>query len=247
VLAAATLRGLELAPFDMAMLAHRAEFEFVGVPCGIMDQTVSMCAREGHALFLDCRTKQTEHVPLDLGAAGLELLVIDTRAPHRLNDGAYAERRAACEAAAHQLGVTALRDAALDNLDGQRATLEPTAFRRAKHVTTENARVLEAVEHLRSKNPERLGPLLNASHASLRDDFEVTVPELDVAQAAALTAGALGARMVGGGFGGCILVLTKAGTTDTVVEAVVDEFLAHGFTAPLPYAVSTAAGARQVI
>lgn len=246
VLAAASLSGLKLAPFELAMLAHRAEYEFVGMPCGIMDQTVSMCARQGHALFLDCRTKQTQHVPLDLEAADLDLAVIDTRAPHHLNDGAYAERRAACEAAARQLGVPALRDASLDDLERQRASLEPTAFRRAKHVATENARVLEAVELLRLQNPAGLAPLFNASHASLRDDFEVTVPELDVAQAAALAAGALGARMVGGGFGGCILVLTQAGTSGVVLDAVANEFRANGFAAPQPYEVRSGAGARRV-
>ncbi len=247
VLGAMSLQGRELAAFEMAMLAHRAEFEFVGMPCGIMDQSVSMCAQEDHALFLDCRTKQTEQIPIDLGAADLELLVIDTRAPHRLNDGAYAERRAACEQAAQQLQVPALRDATLDDLQAQGDRLSHTALKRARHVISENDRVLQAVKHLRASEPQALAELINASHASLRDDFEVTVPELDVAQETAVEAGAVGARMVGGGFGGSVLALLRSGAADRVTQSVEKAFDEHGFAPPKAYAVEIGPGARRLL
>ncbi len=246
VLATTTLTGTALEPFEMAMLAHRAEFDFVGVPCGIMDQTISMCGQKGHALFLDCRTKTTEQLPLSLESRGLELLVIDTCAPHQLNDGAYAERRKACEQAAEKLGVVALRDATLDDLRTRAAMLDPVAVKRARHVITENERVMLAAQHLRAGDPAALAPLLNASHASLRDDFEVTVPELDIAQETALRAGALGARMVGGGFGGCILALVQTGHSSDVAAAVSSAFSERGFNPPKPHPVSVAQGARRL-
>ena len=205
-LAGLTERELPLA--DRPALAQRAERDYVGVPCGIMDQTAALLGRPGHALFLDCRTGAVEHVRFDPPAAGLALQVIDTGAPHLLVTGEYAERRAACARAAASLGVPALRDATLADLD---RLPDPVLRRRARHVVTENRRVLDTVALLRAGRIRQIGPLLSASHASLRDDFEVSTPELDRAAAAAEAAGALGARMTGAGFGGSVIALAETG------------------------------------
>jgi galactokinase len=225
-------------------LAQRAENAYVGMPCGIMDQSAATLCREGHALFLDCRSQRVEHVPFGIADAGLATLVIDTRAPHRLVTGEYAQRRATCEAAARALGVVALRD--VEDLDAALAALpDEVSRRRVRHVVTENDRVRRTVDLLRAGRPEATGPLLDASHASLRDDYEVTVPELDVAVEAAVAAGALGARMTGGGFGGCVIALVRASQADAVAGAVTDAFAGRGFTPPVAFVATPAAGVRR--
>jgi galactokinase len=229
----------------LARLARRAEVEAVGMPCGIMDQMVSMLARAGHALFLDTRTLAVEHLPLDLDGNGLRLLVIDTRASHRLVEGAYAERHAAVAAAARTLGVPALRDATLEQARSATELGEP-GLRRARHVVSENARVLEAVELLRAGALGRLGPLLAASHASLRDDFEVSCPELDTAVEAAVSSGAVGARMTGAGFGGSALALVPEDLIELVTGSVRGAFAGAGFGAPEVLAVSPVGGASRL-
>lgn len=226
-------------------MARRAENGYVGVPCGIMDQTAATFGRAGHALFLDCRSLAIEHVPFDLTAAGLAMVIINTRAPHRLVGGEYAERRATCESAARKLGVRALRDvadagAALD------ALADVVSRRRVRHVVTENERVHRTVALLRAGRPVEIGPLLSASHASLRDDFEVTVPELDVAAEAAESAGALGARMTGGGFGGCVIALVDLGLVDHVIDAVAKAFAVRGFRPPDAFVTTPAAGVGPI-
>ncbi len=243
--------GLGLTRGELARLAQRAENGFVGVPSGAMDQLAAMLCRAGAALFLDIRGDGTgpaaEQVPLDLAAAGLAILGIDTRSPHQLVDGEYADRRRSCEAAAAALGVPALRDVDLADLDAALARLtDGVQRRRARHVVTENDRVLRAVELLRSGQVAGIGPLLTASHASLRDDFEVTVPQLDTAVDAALSAGALGARMTGGGFGGCVLALLPAGdAAESGLRAAVDAaYTAAGFTLPGYFAAIPSAGAH---
>jgi len=238
--ALADLGGLDLPIEARPALAQRAENVYVGMPCGVLDQSASVLCRAGYALFLDCRTMAAEHVPFDLAAEGLSILVIDTKAPHRLVDGEYAARRAACEQAAAALGVAALRDATPADL----ARLsDPLLVRRARHAITENQRVLDTVDLLRSGRHREIGPLMTASHASLRDDFEVTVPELDVAVAAALAAGAYGARMTGGGFGGCVIALIDADKADAVTEAVAKAFADHGFGVPAAFRAGPSAGA----
>jgi galactokinase len=232
------LAGLALAVPDRPALAQRAENDFVGVPCGIMDQSAAVLCRAGHALFLDCRSGAVDHVPFHA-----TLLVIDTRAPHRLVTGEYATRRAACEQAARALRLPALRDASLADLD---RLDDPVVRRRARHVVTENQRVLDAVRLLRSGSVAEIGPLLSASHASLRDDYEVTVPELDVAAEAAEAAGAYGARMTGGGFGGCVIALVDASAADSVAAAAVDAFAARSFTAPATFVAHPSPGAIRV-
>jgi galactokinase len=244
--ALADLAGAGLDRPTLARLARRAENEVVGVPSGAMDQMVAMLGRAGHALFLDTRSLETEQVPLPLEAAGLRLVVIDTRAGHRLVDGAYADRRAACEAAAATLGVPALRDATPEQVEAAAAALGDPGLRRARHVVTENARVLAAVELLRAGALDRLGPLLAASHASLRDDYEVSSPELDTAVAAAVDAGAVGARMTGAGFGGSAIALVPADRVGPVADRVGTAFAAAGFAAPEVAAVTPSDGARRL-
>jgi galactokinase len=230
----------------LATVARRAENEVVGVPSGAMDQMISMLGRAGHALFLDTRSLEVEQVPFRPETAGLRLVVIDTRAGHRLVDGAYADRRAACQAAAAALGVPALRDATLEQVEAAAGVLGHHGLRRARHVVTENARVLEAVELLRTGQLWRLGPLLAASHASLRDDFEVSSPELDTAVEAAAGAGAVGARMTGAGFGGSALALVPAGLVRRVADRVGVAFADAGLAAPEVFAVTPSDGARRV-
>jgi galactokinase len=242
------LAALDLDATALALQARRAENLFVGAPTGVMDQMAAMHARQGHLLFLDTRSLAVEHVPFDLQSHGLALLVVDTRAPHALVDSEYATRRATCEAAARMLNVTALRDIAPTDLSVALPALpDDVSRRRVRHVVTENARVLEVVAILRSgADPHDIGPLLTASHVSLRDDFEVTVPQLDVAVDAALTAGASGARMTGGGFGGCIIALTERTETDHVVAGVVDAFADAGFDPPASFVVAPSDGARRL-
>jgi len=241
----ADLDDLVVEPMERARLARRAENAFVGAPTGQMDQAASTLCQAGHALFFDCRTFEVEQVPLDLAAAGLELLVLDTRTPHALVDSEYASRRASCEAAAQLLGVSALRDvtdvdAALTQLDDE------TMRRRVRHVVTENQRVLKASERLQAKDYVGLAPLLDASHASMRDDFEITVPTVDLAVETAKQAGAYGARMTGGGFGGCIIALVDAGRADEVATAIGEAFAASGYGPPAHFVGIPSAGAARL-
>ncbi|MEV4488980.1 galactokinase [Micromonospora coxensis] len=241
------LGGLDLPAERRPRLAQRAENAYVGAPTGIMDQSAVIRCREGHALFLDCRTETVEHIPFDLDAAGLAMLVVDSRAPHRHADGEYASRRKSCEAAASALGVPALRDVAVADLDAALGRLpDDETRRRVRHVVTEDQRVLDTVALLRAGRVRETGPLLTASHASMRDDFEITVPEIDTAVEAALAAGALGARMTGGGFGGCVLALVEAASADAVADAVTRAYAERGFTAPRHVTVLPAPGATRL-
>jgi galactokinase len=257
LVAMAELWGMSRQRLELARLAQRAEIEIAGVPCGLMDQLTSMCAEPAHALCLDFRSLHVEPLPLPLAAAGLGLLVLDTRSPHQLADGDYAERRAACQEASGILGVRALRDATPELLLAAGPRLGGKLGRRARHVVTENARVLSAVAALREAGQgpaaqsraalARLGPILSASHASLRDDFEVTVPRLDVAAAVAERAGALGARMIGGGFGGSVLALVREAELDAVASAVSAAFLEQGWEAPSAFHARAGAGAGRLL
>ncbi len=244
-LAVTELSGVELDRRALARIAQRAENEFVGMPCGIMDQSASLLARERHALLLDTRSLATEHIPFDLAPAGLTLLVVDTKAPHRLVDGEYAARRRDCHRAAELLGVPALRDLAAADLGGAARDLPDRLTRRVRHVVAENARVARVADLLRADRTREIGPLLTESHASLRDDYEVTVPELDVAVEALLAAGALGARMTGGGFGGCVIALVEEAAVEACTTAVREAFSGHGFAEPECWTATAAAGARR--
>lgn len=208
-------------PEDLARLAQRAENDFVGVPCGLMDQMVAMTATAGHALFLDVRSGATEQIPLDPERSGMALLVIDTHVRHSLADGAYRDRRNACSEAAGRLGLPNLRELEPAQMDRALRALagEPALARRVRHVVTEQARTVEAAHLLRSGRLTDIGPLLDASHRSLRDDFEVSTPELDAVVEAARAAGAVGARLTGGGFGGCAIALVPDPSVPAVAEA----------------------------
>ena len=217
---------------ELARLTQKAENQYVGVPCGIMDQSVSLMATQGSALLLDCSDLTTKNIPFDVASSGLELLIIDTQAHHALTDGGYAERRASCESVVAKLGISSLRELSMEQLENSRGLLTETEFVRARHAVTEMKRVLECVEALSNSDFAKVGQLINQSHASLRDDYTVSCPELDTAVEAALAAGALGSRMVGGGFGGSAIALIQASKTTETIKAVEKAFSSKGFKAP---------------
>jgi len=241
------MSGLGLDRMRVAEIAQAAESDFVGVPCGLMDQSASLLCEPRHALFFDARSRTVEQVPLDFGACGLTLVLVDTASPHRLVAGQYAARRRECETATRELGVAALRDVGSVGLVDTLARLSSDRLRaRVRHVVTENARVLDVVSLLRAGHVSAIGPLFTASHESLRVDFEVSSSEQDLAVRAALDAGALGARMTGGGFGGSVIALVDARSEASVVDAVTDAFARAGWPSPTCSAVHPSAGARRV-
>ena len=228
-------------PASMARVGQRAENGWVGMNCGIMDQMISAAGEPGHALLIDCRTLATEAVPLP---AGTVTVVLDTATRRGLVGSAYNERRAACEAAAAAFGVPALRDLPLAELEAGRDRLDATVYRRARHVVTENARTLEAAAAMRAGDAVRLGALVSASHASLRDDFEVSSEALDlIVEFAHTTVGCYGARMTGAGFGGCAVALVDEAATSRFVEAVALAYEAATGRTPALYVTPATAGA----
>ena len=246
-LAAADLHDIEISRESLARIAQRAENDYVGVPCGLMDQMAVSVCRAGHALFFDVRDDVREHEPFAPQESGLALLVIDTRAQHAHSGGGYAARRRACEEAAGRLGVRFLRDVDADQLDDAIQELgDDELAKRTRHVVTENARVLAARELLRARDFGELGATLTASHASLRDDFEVSCVELDLAVDTALSTGALGARMTGGGFGGCAIALVTADDTAAIGAAIGEAFADSGFAAPMIMVPQVADGALRI-
>jgi galactokinase len=246
LVALADLNDLDIAGLERAKLARRAENAFVGAPTGLMDQAASTLCTAGHALFFDCRTDDAEQVRFDTASAGLEILVLDTKTPHALVDSEYAARRASCEEAARLLGVPALRDVA--DLDAALNKLpDPVIQRRVRHVVTENARVLGAVNVLRQGRIGDLAPLLDASHESMRDDFEITVPQVDLAVEVARASGAIGARMTGGGFGGCIIALVPAGEVGRVGSEIASSFAAAGYRQPMYFTAVPSVGAARLL
>ena len=230
----------------LAALCVRAENDIAGAATGGMDQAISMRALAAHAALIDCRSGEARQVPFDLAADGLALLVIDTRAQHELNDGQYASRRATCDAAAATLGVDTLREIGIADLEAALARLGDDVSRaRVRHVVTEIDRVEQCVGALEAGEFDRVGTLFVASHTSLRDDYEVSCAELDVAVDAAVAAGALGARMTGGGFGGSAIALVRAAETDAVAAAVETAFAGAGFVSPVCFAVTAGAAAAR--
>jgi len=234
--------GLDLAA--LARAAQRGENEYVGMPCGIMDQAVSLMAKKGHALLLDCVDLSTRHVPFDLTPEDLQILVIDTMAHHELVDGGYKERRETCHRTLRQLGLASMRDLDLNQLELFANSLDIISFRRVRHALTEIARVHEMVTALDSRDFTRVGAILDASHESLRDDYEVSCPELDLAVDIAKKCGALGARMVGGGFGGSAIALIESGKVPKAEESIRSAFSQHGFAAPRFFIATPEEGAR---
>ena len=237
--------GLGLDRVTLAQVGRTAENEAVGAPTGIMDQMASMLGRADAAIFLDCRSLDASVVDLGFADAGLQLVVIDTGVKHSHATGGYGERRAACERGAAIMGVPALRDVSVDDLPRAAELMDDVTFRRVRHIVTENQRVLDTVETLREQGPRAIGDLLLASHASMRDDFEISVPELDTAVEAAMAAGAIGARMTGGGFGGAAIALVENARVQDVKDAAVTAFAASAFTAPTVFTVSPSAGAGR--
>ncbi|MER6124035.1 galactokinase [Streptomyces sp. NPDC001795] len=241
------LYDLGLTRPELARLAQRAENDFVGVPCGVMDQTASACSTEGHALHLDCRDLSIRQIPFDLASQGLSLLVVDTRVKHALGDGAYAERREGCEEGARQLGVSHLRDVAYEDLESALARLSDERVRRyVRHVVSDDHRVDQVVALLDAGDVRAIGPVLTEGHVSLRDDLRISCPELDLVVDTANASGALGARMTGGGFGGSAIVLTEASDADTITKAIEEAFGSAGFTAPRVFPAVPSAGARRL-
>ena len=229
----------------LARVGQRAENEAVGAPTGIMDQSASLLGRRDSAVFLDCRSLEAEIVELGFAAAGLALLVIDTGVSHSHATGGYKDRRASCEAGAVALGVASLRDVGVVDLDRARALLDDVTFRRVRHVVTENQRVLDTVAALRGDGPTAIGALLDASHRSMRDDFEISTPELDLAVETAQANGALGARMTGGGFGGAAIALVPRDGLSRVQVAIDGAFAEHGFGVPELFTVAASEGAAR--
>ena len=233
--------GFDWEPKAMALRAQYAENAWVGVQCGIMDQLISSAAVEGTALLVDCRSLETTPVPLP---AGLRVVVLDTATRRGLVDSAYNERRAQCELASTTLGVPLLRDVSPELLRSRQADLSPVTFRRARHVVSENERTLAAAEAARAGQAERLGQLLDESHVSLRDDFEVSSAALDtMVTCARRVPGCVGARMTGAGFGGCALALVRQDAVDAFVARVVRDYTEATGLTPAAYACRASAGA----
>ncbi|UTT63157.1 galactokinase [Microcella humidisoli] len=229
----------------LARVGQRAENVAVGAPTGIMDQSASLLGQVDHAVFLDCRTLESELVPLGLAEAGLAILVIDTGVKHSHATGGYGERRAACERGAAAMGASSLRDLTVDDLPRAQQLLDDVTFRRIRHVITENQRVLDTVGVLKAQGASAIGELLDASHRSMRDDFEISVPELDLAVETAVGAGAIGARMTGGGFGGAAIALVRVGDLSRVQVAVDNAFGEHAFGQPDTFVVTASDGAAR--
>ena len=232
---------------ELAKRTRRTENEYVGSPTGGMDQIASLLCTEGHALLYDVREDTTEQIPFDPSAAGLQLLAIDTNVRHKHSDGKYGERRADCEQAAKQLGVATLRevaysdlDSALDHLDSARLT------KRVRHVVTENQRVLDTAAALAADDWVAVGELLTGAHASIRDDFEASCTELDVAVAMLMESGALGARLTGGGFGGAAVALVPDAEAEGAAHTVRAVFADNGFAPPTIFRVVPSAGATRI-
>ncbi len=242
------LAGQKLEPVEKALLCQRAEHEFAGVPCGIMDQFTSVLAQPDHALLLDCRSRAATPVPMS--DPTITVLIINSNVRHKLVDGVYASRRQQCETAARILKVTALRDATLNDLDAARAALEPSVFRRARHVITENERTLQTARFIQAGQWSQVGSLMYASHASLRDDYEVSCLELDtivqIAQSLGETEGMIGCRMTGAGFGGCAVCLVRTAAVKTIARKMQEAYENKTNTMPAIFSSRPGSGARIV-
>jgi len=244
VLTAAT--GTKLGRTEQARIAQRAENEYVGAPTGLMDQLASLCGAPRRALLMDFQSLDVHEVPFDPDASGVALLLIDSHAPHRHAGGEYAARRRSCERAAAALGVDTLRGAQDWGVAALERVADPTDARRARHILTENARVLDFVAALEATEWSKAGSILTASHSSMRDDFEITTPQIDLIADTAVAAGALGARMTGGGFGGCVIALAPEDTLDGIMTAIPSAVRAVGYNKPTLVRATAASGACEV-
>jgi len=229
----------------LAKVGQLAENKAVGAPTGIMDQSASLLGRRDSAVFLDCRSLDSEIVDLGFAEAGLELLIIDTNVAHSHATGGYASRRASCEEGARLMEVPSLRYLEVDDLPRAKTVLSEETFRRVRHIVTENQRVLDTVRTLRLEGPTAIGALLDASHLSMRDDFEISVPELDLAVVTSQNTGAIGSRMTGGGFGGAAIALLPTEGVPELTNALLSAFEEAGYTAPTIFTVNAADGALR--
>jgi len=241
------LFNLGLALPELSRAAQRAENVYVGMPCGIMDQSVSLMATEGNALLLDTRDLSTEQIPFDIAPLGLELLVIDTQVHHALVDGGYAERRASCEKAIADLNIKSLRDISIADFVSRRNKLDDKTYLRAFHGVTEMKRVLDAVTLLKTGDFVGFGEIVTAAHISLRDNYTVSCPELNLAVDTALKFGALGSRMIGGGFGGSAIALIKAKDSELIKSEIRSEFMKARFKGPRFFSALPSAGAKVIL
>ncbi|PKQ15467.1 MAG: galactokinase [Actinobacteria bacterium HGW-Actinobacteria-8] len=239
------LWDLGLDRMELAKAGQLAENGAIGAPTGIMDQVATLFGQEDHAVLLDCASLRTTAVPLRLAASGLSLLVLDSKVEHAHADGGYASRRRACELGAREMGVPFLRDLTVADLTKAQSILDDETFRRVRHVVTENDRVLATVEALSTSGPGAIGGLLLASHASMRDDFEISVPEIDTAVEASMSAGAVGARLTGGGFGGSAIALVPTDRVSVLSDAVHAACSERGFALPEIRIVNPCQGARR--
>jgi galactokinase len=212
-----------------------------------MDQTASLFGQVDHAVFLDCRTLEAKPTALSLKENGLEIVVMDSRVAHRLTDGGYASRRQSCQEAVEKMAVTSLRDVTVETLEASKDLLEDVVYKRARHVVTENQRVRKTVELLSSSGPKSIGQLMLESHASMRDDFQISIAELDLAVETAMSQGAIGARLTGGGFGGAAIALIAADKVANLKTAVSDKFREQGFEKPEIFTVTADEGAKREI
>lgn len=232
---------------ELALIGQKAENTVVGAPTGIMDQTASMLAAEDCAVLIDCKSLETELVPLGLAAQGLAVAVMDTRVSHRHSDGGYRSRREACEKGAAIMQVDSLRELQVSDLTRAEKLMDDVTYRRCRHVITENERVLRAVQALKENNLALVGELLLQSHASMRDDFEISIPELDLAVETAMQVGAIGSRMTGGGFGGAAIAVIQESKLDELRVACEQAFERAGFEKPNVFYVKPSAGAARDI
>ena len=231
---------------ELARAAQRAENIYVGMPCGIMDQSVSLMATQGNALLLDTRDLSIEQIPFNIAPLGLELLVIDTQVHHALVDGGYAERRASCEKAISDLGITSLRDISITDFVARKSELDAKTFIRAFHGITEMQRVLDAVALLKAGDFVGFGEIVTAAHISLRDNYTVSCPELNLAVDTALKFGSLGSRMIGGGFGGSAIALIKAKDSELIKNEIKSAFMVSRFKSPRFFSALPSSGAKVI-
>lgn len=227
ITALSSLAGRELPPMEVVRMGQQIEHDYMNVPCGIMDQFVAVHAERGKAIKLDCASLEYEQIPLD--DPGLAVLVVDSSVKHSLGDGAYAQRRAQCEEAARILGVRSLREVTLEDLEVSKHKLGDIGYRRARHVVGENARVVAFACAVKHRDWEEAGSIMRSSHASLRDDYAVSCPELEALVSACDTipsaSSIYGARVNGAGFGGCIIALVEADVVEQVAEELLQAYL----------------------
>ncbi len=244
--AVTTATGANIDRTERARIAQRAENDYVGAPTGLLDQLASLCGAPQRALLMDFETVAVREVPFDPDASGVALLLIDSRAPHRHAGGEYAARRYSCENAAAAMGVGSLREAQEWGVAALDRVADRVDAKRARHILTENTRVLDFVDALTATQWQRAGSILSASHASMRDDFEITTPQIDLIADTAVAAGALGARMTGGGFGGCVIALVPEDAVDAILTAVPAAARAAGYNEPTLARATAASGAGPV-